>query len=57
MDSSNKRSENYYELEKSVKNTFNGKKKYLTDKESIERAWKLLKRLIKKYGYLLKAED
>jgi hypothetical protein len=44
-------------LASQAKDKFNGKKKYELDGVAKERAWKSLKRLIKKYGYLLKVED
>ena len=49
-----KRSENYFELASQAKDKFNGKKKYELDGVAKERAWKSLKLLVGKYGYLLK---
>ena len=48
------KSDGYDEFELKCKHTFKGKKKYSSNREDQEIAWKALKRLVGKFGDLLK---
>jgi hypothetical protein len=51
-----KKTKRFDELRGQVKNLISGKKLYLSNEVSRNEAWKALKRLIKKFGFLLRSE-